>query len=115
VYIFEYIEKIEYMVISRDQRAVQNHDTTTDKSFESEEQFRYLGTILTNKNSIHKEIKSRLTAGNDGYHSVHNLVPVVYGYEAWSPTLKVEQRLRVFENRVLREIFRPKRNEVTGE
>jgi hypothetical protein len=40
---------------------------------------------------------------------------VVYGYEAWSPTLKEEHRLRVFENRVLREIFKPKRNEVTGE
>lgn len=68
--------------MSRDQRAVQNHDITTDKSFESEEQFRYLGTIVTNQNSVHKEIKSRLTARNAGYHSVHNLVPVMYGYEA---------------------------------
>jgi len=40
---------------------------------------------------------------------------VVYGYEAWSSTLKEEYRLRVFDNRVLREIFRPKRNVVTGE
>jgi hypothetical protein len=87
---------------------------TIDKSFESEEQFRYFGTILRNQNSIHREIKSRLTAWNAGYHSIQNIVPVVvYGYEAWSPTLMEEQRLRVFENRVLREIFRPKRNEVT--
>jgi hypothetical protein len=75
--------------MSRDQHAGQNHDMAIgNKSFESEEEFRYLGTILTNKNSTHKEIKSRLTAGNAGYHSVQHLVPVVvYGYEAWSPTL----------------------------
>ena len=40
---------------------------------------------------------------------------VLYGCEAWSLTLKEEHRLRVFENRVLRKIFGPKRDEVTGE
>jgi hypothetical protein len=40
---------------------------------------------------------------------------VLYGYEAWSLTLRVEQRLRVFENRVLRKVFGPKREEVTGD
>jgi hypothetical protein len=35
--------------------------------------------------------------------------------EAWTVTLKEEQRLRVFENRVLRKMFSPKRDEVTGE
>jgi hypothetical protein len=40
---------------------------------------------------------------------------VLYGYETWSPTLSEEHRLRVFENRVLRRIFGPKRDEVTGE
>jgi hypothetical protein len=39
---------------------------------------------------------------------------VLYGCETWSLTLKEERRLRVFENRVLRGIFGPKRNEVTG-
>jgi len=39
----------------------------------------------------------------------------VYGYETWSLTLREERRLRAFENRVLRRIFGPKRNEVTGE
>jgi hypothetical protein len=37
------------------------------------------------------------------------------GYEAWSLTLREEHRLRVFENWVLRRIFGPKRDEVTGE
>jgi hypothetical protein len=39
----------------------------------------------------------------------------LYGCETWSLTLKEEHRLRVFENRVLRRIFGPKRDEVTGE
>jgi hypothetical protein len=40
---------------------------------------------------------------------------VLYGYEIWSLTLREECRLRVFENKVLRTIFGPKRDEVTGE
>ena len=39
----------------------------------------------------------------------------MYGYETWSLTLREERRLRVFENKVLRRIFGPKRDEVTGE
>jgi hypothetical protein len=40
---------------------------------------------------------------------------VLYGCETWSLTLSEEHRLRVFENRVLRRIFGPKRDEVTWE
>jgi hypothetical protein len=44
------------------------------------------------------------------------ILPVVlYGCETWSLTLRKENRLRVFENRVLRRIFGPKRDEVMGE
>jgi hypothetical protein len=39
----------------------------------------------------------------------------LYGYETWFLTLREEHRLRVFENRVLRRIFGPKRDEMTGE
>jgi hypothetical protein len=39
---------------------------------------------------------------------------VLYGCETWSLTLREEHRLRVFENSVLRRIFGPKRDEVTG-
>jgi hypothetical protein len=39
----------------------------------------------------------------------------LYGYETWSLTLREEQSLRVFQNRVLRRIFGPKRDEATGE
>jgi hypothetical protein len=44
------------------------------------------------------------------------ILPVVfYGCETWSLALREEHKLSVFENRVLRRIFRPKRDEVTGE
>ena len=44
------------------------------------------------------------------------ILPVVlYGCESWSLTLREEHRLKVFENRVLRRIFGPRRDEVTGE
>ena len=43
------------------------------------------------------------------------LLVVVYGCETWSLTLREERRLRVFENRMLRRVFVPKRDEVTGE
>ena len=44
------------------------------------------------------------------------ILPVfLYGRETWSLTLREERRLRVFEHRVLRTVFEPKRDEVTGE
>ena len=44
------------------------------------------------------------------------ILPVVlYGCEAWSLTLREERKVRVFENMVLRRIFGPRRDEVTGE
>ena len=99
------------------------------------EEFRYLGTTLTNKNSIHEEIKSRFKSGNACYLLVQNIfsasllyknlkikiyrtiiLPVVlFGCETWSLILRELRRLRVFENRVLRSIFGPKRDEVARE
>ena len=44
------------------------------------------------------------------------ILPVVlYGCETWSLTLREERRLRMFENRVLRRVFGPKRDEMKGE
>jgi hypothetical protein len=44
------------------------------------------------------------------------ILPVfLYGYEIWSLILREEDRLKVFENRVLRRIFGPKRDDVRGE
>jgi hypothetical protein len=43
------------------------------------------------------------------------LLVVLYGCETWSLTIREECRLKVFENRVLRRVFEPRRVEVTGE
>jgi hypothetical protein len=56
---------------------------------------------------LSKNIKSRI------YKTIISPV-ILYGCETWSLTLRGEHRLRVFENRVLRRIFGPKRDEVTG-
>ena len=102
-------------------------------TFERVEEFKYLGTTLTNQNSIQEEIKSRLRSGNACYHSVQSLLSsrllsknlkpeiyrntillvVFYGCEAWSLRAMEERSLRVFENMVLRRIFGPRRDEVT--
>jgi hypothetical protein len=44
---------------------------------------------------------------------MYNEILLLYGCETWSLTLREELRLRMFENRVLRRIFGPKRDEVT--
>ena len=45
-----------------------------DSTFERVEEFKYLGTTLTNQNSIPEEIQSRLRSGTACYHSVQNLL-----------------------------------------
>ena len=97
------------------------------------EEFKYLGTTLTNQNFIQEEIKSRLKSGNAFCHSVQillssnllstninikiyrTIIVVLYGCETWSLTLREERRLRMFENRVLRIIFGPERDRIIGE
>jgi hypothetical protein len=61
------------MVMSRDKHAARSHDVKIDiSSFETVEEFRYLGKPIRNQNSIQEEIKSRLKSGNACYHSVQN-------------------------------------------
>jgi hypothetical protein len=117
-------------------KAGQTHGTKiANRSFAGVAKFKYLGTTLTAQNYMQKEIKSRLNSGNACHHLVQSLLSsrllsrnikvkiyktiilsaVLYGCETWSLTLREEHRLRMFENRVLRRIFGPKRDKVTGE
>ncbi|KAJ4438944.1 hypothetical protein ANN_14898 [Periplaneta americana] len=128
-------EKTKYMIMSRDQSIVRNGTIEIgDLSFEEVEKFKYLEATVTNINDTREEIKCRINMGNSCYYSVEKLLsssllsknlkvriyktvilPVVlYGCETWILTLREEQRLRVFENKVLRKIFGAKRDEVTG-
>jgi hypothetical protein len=67
--------RLKYMVMSRDQNAERTHSMKTDNSSsERLEQFRYMGTTLTNQSSIQGEIKSRLKSGNSCYHLVQNVL-----------------------------------------
>jgi len=114
-------DKTKYMVMSRDQNAGRSNSVKSyNSSFERVKEFKYLGTTLTNQNSIHEEIKSRLKLGNACYDSVQKrlsssllskilknkiyrtiILPVVFcGCETWSLTLMEGRRLRMFENRV---------------
>ncbi|KAJ4435463.1 hypothetical protein ANN_18079 [Periplaneta americana] len=99
------------------------------------EKFKYLGATVTNINDTREEIKRRINMGNACYYSVEKLLSssllsknlkvriyktvilpiVLYGCETSTLTLREEQKLRVFENKVLRKIFGAKRDEVTGE
>jgi hypothetical protein len=129
-------EKTKYMLMSHSQKVGQKRSIKiANRSFQDVAKFSYLGKTLTEQNYMHEEINSRLNSGNACYHSVQSLLSsrllsgnlkvkiyktiilpfLLYGCETWSLTLREEHRLRVFENRVLRRIFGPKRDEVSGE
>jgi hypothetical protein len=119
------VERTKYMLVSRDQNAGENREIKIgNKSFENVSEFKYLGTTVTNQNLIQEEIKRRMNSGNACYHSVQNRLSsrllsknvkvrlyktIILGCETWSLTVREEHKLRV-----LRRIFEPKRDGVTG-
>ena len=131
------VEKTKYMIItSRNTEDEGNrHITIKNEIIEKVNKFKYLGAYVTSKNEVTEEIKSRLASGNACFYSVQKLLtsrlisrklklkiyrtvilPVIlYGCESWSTTVADEQKLRVFENKILRKIYGPKRDEMTGE
>jgi hypothetical protein len=118
------------MLLPSHQNAGQSHDIKiANRSFVNVSQFNYLGRTVTNQNFIQEVIKGSFHSANACYSSVQNLSSshllsknvklrifktiilnvALYGCEIWSLILREEHRLRVFENRVLRRIFGPKR------
>jgi hypothetical protein len=116
------------MIMSHHQNSRLNYNVRlANESFESVAKFRYLGVTL-NQNDIRDEIKQikfsscllsfspesfviYLLSKKIRMYKTIILSVVLYGCETWSVTLREEYRLRVFENRVSRRIFGPKREE----
>jgi hypothetical protein len=113
------------MLVSYCQNADKNWDLKiANRSFENVLQFKYFGSTVTNQNLIREGVKRRLNSDNACCHSVQNplsshlllknvkiriykttIFPVVlYWCETWSLIFREEDRLRIFENRVLRRI-----------
>ena len=97
-------------------------------TYEGVAEFIYLGTLISNDNSVEKEIQRRILAGNGTYFAALLLFrslnlsraskiilyktlirPVVsYGAEAWTLTKKEEQALLIFEREIFRRMYGPK-------
>jgi hypothetical protein len=118
-------EKIKFVFMSSHKTAGQNHNMKiADILLKNVAKFKYLGETVTNKITF----MNTLNSGNACQHSPQNLssfhlpyenikikilriiiLPFLYGYQTWE-----EDSLRVFENRVLRSMFGPKREEMAG-
>jgi hypothetical protein len=120
------------MLLSRHQNAGQYHNiNTANRYFENAVKLRYLGKTVISMKLIRDESKRRLRSSNacypsDQYLLFPHLLSKNYNTrkqklclwfccrETWSLILKEEHTLMVLENRMLRRIFWPKRDEIIG-
>ncbi|KAL4125800.1 hypothetical protein QTP88_010040 [Uroleucon formosanum] len=122
-------EKTKYMFMTREARDNEDDsDLEVDgKSFQQVHDFKYLGVNINNRNCMHNEIKLRLKAGNGCYFAMSHLFkskllsrknkeklyttylrPVVtYACCTWATTAGDENKLNIFERKVLRKIYGP--------
>jgi exonuclease III len=120
-------EKTEYMVVSRENRnRVQEEVIEVEEyRFKRVDQFKYLGSVITQNNDIKTEISTRLQSANKCFYGLSKIFrsraisknlkvrmyltllrPIVlYGAETWSLRKTEELRLAVFERKVLRKIY----------
>lgn len=127
-------DKTEYMVLSK---AASDGDPLTVDSFcfKRTSTFKYLGSLLNDQNNYETEINARISGANKAYFSLQEvlkkrslsrnfkiriyqsmIMPVVmYGCETLTFRRTDEQKLHVFERKILRKIYGPVRDTQTGE
>jgi Reverse transcriptase (RNA-dependent DNA polymerase) len=130
-------DKSKYLMISRSKRSQHTGQnlTLSDSNFEKVQQFKYLGATLSGENDITPEINERIASGNRSLYGLYSVFKskwitantkkviyktvirpaVMYGSETWTLTTKNQQALEVFERKVLRRIYGPTRDAMTGE
>ncbi|CAI6370121.1 unnamed protein product [Macrosiphum euphorbiae] len=127
-------DKTEYMVVGRKDSTrmypslrVGNHD------FNRVKQFKYLGSVLTEKNETDKEVAARIQSGNKCLYGLIRILgsqslsrdiklqlyitllrPIItYGAETWTLRKTEENKLIIFERKILRKIFGPVKDDET--
>jgi hypothetical protein len=122
-------DKTKYMRFSASpsRRSVKG-TTINGVTYEGVAKFIYLSTLISNDNSVEKEIQRHILAGNRTYFATISLfrrrllfratkimlyktlirLVVLYGAEAWTLTKKEEQALLIFETKIFRRIYGPK-------
>ena len=119
-------DKTKYMELTK-RPLPEKHIKIGEQIIEKVEEFKYLGAIVNTQANIKQEINNRLLMGNRCMYGLYNIIssklirketkikiyktlikPVVtYGSESWTITKEMEERLRIFERKVLRKIFGP--------
>ena len=123
-------QKTKYMTLEREERTGEDIKIR-NQTFEKVNQFKYLGSILNERNELMIEIKERISAGNRAYFSSQNILKnknitretkktlyktvirpaVTYASETWTLTKTAENLLNTWERKVLRKIYGPTKDE----
>ena len=122
--------KTKYMQLTRKISITKQDLEVAGNMYEAADQFLYLGSRINSKNLIKDEIRLRIQAGNRSMFANRKLLKnkdlnsaiklqiyksiirptVTYGHETWTMSITEQNRLLVFEGRVLRKIYGPTKN-----
>jgi len=122
-------DKTEYLVVSRNNQnyGLEQHIELEVHKFKKVSQFKYLGSIIIQDNELKTKVSLRIQLANKGYYRLERILKsrtlsqnlkirmymtllrpiVLYGSETWALRKAEEQRLGVFEKKVLRKMYGP--------